>query len=79
MDFKIIPSSGYKDISLDETLRLLRTSLDGLTENETGRRLKDFGYNEIKEKKKSPVLEFLLRYWGPMPWLLELAMALSFF
>jgi H+-transporting ATPase len=78
LDFTIIPSSGYKDISLDETLRLLRTSLDGLTENEAGRRLKDFGYNEIKEKKKSPVLEFLLRFWGPMPWLLELAMALSF-
>ena len=30
------------------------------------------------EKEKNPVLEFLSRYWGPMPWLLELAMALSY-
>ena len=30
-------------------------------------------------RKKNPVLEFLSRFWGPMPWLLELAIALSIF
>ncbi|MEW6002645.1 MAG: HAD-IC family P-type ATPase, partial [Nitrospirota bacterium] len=71
-------TSEYKKISMEETLKFLETSTDGLTESEAGKRLRIFGYNEIIEKKKNPFLEFLLRYWGPMPWLLELAMALSF-
>lgn len=78
MEFKVKNSSEYKNISLDETFNILSTTLDGLTETEARKHLEIFGYNEIKEKKKNPFLEFLLRYWGPMPWLLELAMALSF-
>lgn len=67
----------YKNISLEETFKFLETSIDGLSEAEAKKRLEIFGHNEIMEKKKNPVLEFLLRYWGPMPWLLELAMGLS--
>jgi H+-transporting ATPase len=78
MDFVVRGTSEYKKTSLEETLEFLRTSGDGLTEPEVGIRLNIFGYNEIAEKKRMPVVEFLLRYWGPMPWLLELAMALSF-
>ncbi len=78
MDLKIKSTSEYKTISREETLKFLETSPDGLAESEAGNRLQAFGYNEIVEKKKNPFLEFLLRYWGPMPWLLELAMGLSF-
>ena len=70
-------SSDYKAISISEALELLKTSADGLKSSEVQRRLQIFGFNEIVEKKKSPVTEFLLRYWGPMPWLLELAIVLS--
>ncbi len=68
----------YKKLSLEESLAVLETSRDGLSGSEAAKRLQIFGYNEIAEKKKNPFLDFLLRYWGPMPWLLELAMALSF-
>jgi len=78
MDFHLRSTSEYKEASLEEILRLLETSEDGLTESEVKKRLEIFGYNEIVEKKRNPFLEFLLRYWGPMPWLLELAMILSF-
>jgi H+-transporting ATPase len=78
MDLKVKNTSEYKKISREETLNFLETSLSGLSGSEAGKRLGLFGYNEIVEKKKNPVLEFLLRYWGPMPWLLELAMGLSF-
>ncbi|MFZ1805635.1 MAG: plasma-membrane proton-efflux P-type ATPase [Cyclobacteriaceae bacterium] len=67
----------YKNTSIEETLKSLETSIDGLSKSEAGKRLEVFGYNEIVEKKRNLVLEFLLRYWGPMPWLLELAMGLS--
>ena len=78
MDFKVRSTSEYKKISLEETLRFMETSIDGLSDSEVKKRLEIFGYNEIAEKRKNLFLEFLLRYWGPMPWLLELAMGLSF-
>jgi H+-transporting ATPase len=78
MDLTVKSTSEYKKFSSEETLKFLETSADGLTESEVRKRLETFGYNEIAEKKKNPLLEFLLRYWGPMPWLLELAMGLSF-
>ncbi len=70
-------TSEYKGVPLDESLAVLRTSRDGLTEGEAHNRLRTFGYNEIREERQHPLAEFLLRFWGPMPWLLELAMALS--
>ena len=76
-DLKVKSTSEYKNISLEEIVESLGTSMDGLSESEAGKRLGVFGYNEIVEKKRNPLLEFFLRYWGPMPWLLELAMALS--
>ena len=78
MDDKVRSTSEYKNISVEAATRSLEASITGLTESEVGKRLEKFGYNEIVEKKKNPFLEFLLRYWGPMPWLLELAMGLSF-
>jgi H+-transporting ATPase len=78
MDLTVKSTSEYKKISLEEALKFLETSADGLTGSEVRKRLEAFGDNEIAEKKKNSLLEFLLRYWGPMPWLLELAMGLSF-
>jgi H+-transporting ATPase len=70
-------SLDYKRLSIEETLKALDTSLNGLSEEEVRRRIEKYGYNEVKEEKKNPVLEFLSRYWGPMPWSLELAIVLS--
>lgn len=75
---KVKSTSEYKKISLEKTQAFLEASMDGLSESDAGKRLEIFGYNEIVEGKKNPFLEFVLRYWGPMPWLLELAMGLSF-
>lgn len=51
--------------------------LRGLTGEEAARRLGEQGPNEVPERRRSPVLAFLGRYWGPMPWLLELAAVLA--
>ena len=75
---RIIATSEHEKMSLEETLGFLEASKDGLSEAEARKRLETFGYNEITEKRQNPFLGFLSRYWGPMPWLLELAMALSF-
>ncbi len=70
-------TSEYKDPSVEETLNLLQSSIEGLTEFEVQRRFQIFGFNEVVEKRRNSILAFLLRYWGPMPWLLELAIILS--
>jgi H+-transporting ATPase len=70
-------TSEFEELSIEEALKRLQTSAEGLAEAEVKQRIQAFGYNEIPEKRKKPLLEFLLRYWGPMPWLMELAIALS--
>ncbi len=79
MNIKIIPTSEYKKLSIEETFKLLNANETGLNQNEVSKRLTYFGRNAIEEKKKNSFLQFIRRFWGPMPWLLELAMALSIF
>lgn len=74
---KLIGASEYKTISAEEILHDLETSEEGLASKAASDRLQRFGYNEIHEVKWNPILEFLKRYWGPMPWLLEIAIALT--
>lgn len=77
MDFKINPSSEFKEISIEQTYEFLSANENGLTDEDVKQRITFFGPNAITEKKKNPFVEFFSRYWGPMPWLLELAMVLS--
>ncbi|MBO3768766.1 MAG: plasma-membrane proton-efflux P-type ATPase [Thermoproteota archaeon] len=63
---------------MEETLKSLNATEKGLSDSEAKKRLEVFGYNEVVEKKRNPIVDFLLRFWGPMPWLLELAAVLSF-
>jgi H+-transporting ATPase len=77
MPVKIKSTSDFKRLSIEETFKILETSMLGLTESEAKNRIEKFGYNEIAEEKKNPLVEFFSRFWGPMPWLLELAIVLS--
>jgi H+-transporting ATPase len=74
---KIRSTAEYKELPVEEAIRLLDTTIHGLTESEASNRISVFGFNEIREKKKNPFIQFFSRYWGPMPWLLELAIVLS--
>ncbi len=71
-------TSEYKQLTIEDTIKLLETSVNGLTESEARNRLEKFGYNEVIEQQRNPFLDFLSRYWGPLPWLLELTFALSY-
>ncbi len=55
----------------------LGASIDGLTGAEAQARLKKCGYNELLEEKTNPVLKFLSYFWGPIPWMIEVAAILS--
>ena len=40
-------------------------------------RLAQFGPNALEEKKVNPILKFLGYFWGPIPWMIEIAAILS--
>ena len=55
----------------------LETSESGLSTSEAEQRQSQLGFNEISEKDTSPVVEFLRYFWGPIPWMIEVAAILS--
>jgi hypothetical protein len=53
------------------------SSPDGLSQAEAAKRLAQYGPNEIAEHKTNPLLKFLSYFWGPIPWMIEVAVILS--
>jgi len=51
----------------------------GINDADLQAKRKQYGYNEIPEKKVGPVKGTLKRMWGPIPWLLEAAMLFELF
>ncbi len=49
----------------------------GLSEAEAQRRLAQYGRNALEEKTISPLRKFLGYFWGPIPWMIEVAALLS--
>lgn len=71
-------TKGYADQSCDDTVGELNTdSKHGLSSEEAAKRLKSYGYNEIEEKEESLWHRIFRRFWGPIPWMIELAALLS--
>ncbi len=53
------------------------TTVQGLTSAQVEERIKQYGLNELQEKKTSPLLRLLGYFWGPIPWMIEIAAILS--
>ena len=52
-------------------------TLNGLSTAEVQQRRTQYGYNELPETKRNPLLDFLSHFWGPIPWMIEAAAILS--
>jgi H+-transporting ATPase len=72
-----ITTEKAKETSIDELLGELSSSENGLSSSEAKDRLEKFGSNEISEKKVNPIKKFLGYFWGPIPWMIEIAAVLS--
>src|SRR5271155_1829843 len=66
-----------KSLPLVEVEQKLGSSKDGLSQAEATKRLEQYGPNEIAEKKTNALLKFLSYFWGPIPWMIEVAVVLS--
>jgi H+-transporting ATPase len=64
--------------SAEDLFKTLDSSAaNGLSDQEAARRLERYGPNAIAEKKVSPLLKLLGYFWGPIPWMIEVAALLS--
>jgi H+-transporting ATPase len=76
-DAKPEPKDDLKTLPLAEVEKKLGSSPDGLSQAEATKRLAQYGSNEIEEKKTNALLKFLSYFWGPIPWMIEVAVVLS--
>ena len=66
-----------KTLPMPEVQKRLESSPDGLSQAEAQKRLTQYGPNELEEKTTNPFLKFLTYFWGPIPWMIEVAVILS--
>ena len=65
---------------ISEVLRLVKSSPQGITDDEAAKRLVLYGYNEIKEEKKiSEILRFLSHFNDPLIYILTMAGLITIF
>ena len=71
------PKENLQTLPMAEVEKKLHSSRDGLSEDDAKKRLTQYGPNEIAEKKTNLFLKFLSYFWGPIPWMIEIAVILS--
>jgi len=71
-------NSPFESVTVEECLSQLKSNADqGLSSQEISTRLEKYGHNEIEEKKESILAKIFKFFWGPIPWMIELAAVLS--
>jgi H+-transporting ATPase len=73
----ILKIEEIKDLPADGLFKKLDSSNKGLSSSEAENRIKQYGYNELSEKKTNPLIKFLSYFWGPIPWMIEIAAGIS--
>ncbi len=74
---KSIDSQQVEKLGIDDVFKQLGSTPQGLASAEAQQRLTQFGRNALEEKKISPLKRFLSYFWGPIPWMIEIAAILS--
>lgn len=77
MDTCFISSEEAQKKGIDELFKELESSQQGLSSAQAAARLEKCGPNAIEEARKYIFLKFLHYFWGPIPWMIEIAAVLS--
>ena len=52
-------------------------ALQGLTSREAAKRLQEYGLNTVRQERANRLSAFLVKFWAPVPWMLEATIALQ--
>jgi len=77
MEANIIDSQDAGKTEISELWQQLSASQAGLSPAEAQERLRRYGRNQMSETKTNALLKFLGYFWGPIPWMIEVAAVLS--
>jgi len=78
MEEKTYDENELENKSCNEIIKELSTDQEnGLTNKEARKRIKTYGKNVIREEERNPILDFFSHFWGPIPWMLEIACILA--
>ena len=70
--------SPFTSVNHDQVVKELNTDMkNGLSSEEAKARLEKYGPNSLEEKKESLLKKLLSFFWGPIPWMIEVAALLS--
>ena len=72
-----LAGANLKDAPLAQLKKRLEFVPEGLSQGQVEKRLAQYGYNELVEKRVNPILKFLTYFWGPIPIMIMVAAALS--
>ncbi|MGW8248330.1 MAG: plasma-membrane proton-efflux P-type ATPase [Acidiferrobacterales bacterium] len=72
------PTDHYLRQDASATVKALQVDpATGLSATEAQARLQQYGFNEISEKEETLWHRLFRRFWGPIPWMIEVAAILS--
>lgn len=69
--------NSWYQLTPEQVFQTLRTSQSGLTSSEARARLEEYGYNELKVKKRSPIVRFLLQFNNALLYVLMVAAVIA--
>ncbi len=77
MNKNILEISEIKKLSVEALFDKFSSTKEGLSGSSVKDRVEAYGFNEISEKKTNPIVKFLSYFWGPIPFMIEVAAILS--
>jgi Ca2+-transporting ATPase len=69
--------STWYQLSVEQVLEIQQTGRSGLTSDEARARLEHYGYNELKFKKRSALIRFLMQFNSPLILILLVSAAIT--
>ena len=77
MDIRIPDDKQLAAMSVADLCTTLHSSAQGLSSPQVSERLHQFGPNALQEKQESVFKKLFNFFWGPIPWMIEIAAVLS--
>ena len=74
---KSLTADEIKRSSIEDLFSSLSTGKTGINSQEAKNRLEEYGHNEIEEKKINPFRKLLGYFYGPIPFMIEVAAIIS--